>query len=85
VWTRPGLSLRDRRLLLLGLLATQGGLDDIATIQIRAALRNAELGPEELREIAIFLTHYVGWPLGSKLSMLVERLVAEHQAADGRG
>jgi 4-carboxymuconolactone decarboxylase len=84
VWTRPGLSLRDRRLLLLGMLAAQGGLEDIAEIQVRAALRNGELGPDELREIGIFLTHYVGWPLGTKLSMLVERLLAEPRAADGR-
>jgi 3-hydroxyisobutyrate dehydrogenase-like beta-hydroxyacid dehydrogenase/alkylhydroperoxidase/carboxymuconolactone decarboxylase family protein YurZ len=84
VWTRPGLSLRDRRLLLLGMLAAQGGLEDIGEIQVRAALRNGELGPDELREIGIFLTHYVGWPLGTKLSMLVERLLAEQRASDGR-
>jgi len=79
VWTRPGLTVRDRRLLLLGMLTAQG-LDDVAEIQVRAALGNAELGPDELREVGVFLTHYVGWPLGTKLSMLVERLVAEHGA-----
>ena len=84
MWTRPGLSLRDRRLLLLGMLSAQGGLDDIAEIQVRAALRNSELDHDELREIALFLTHYVGWPMGSKLNMLIERMIAEQQAGSGR-
>jgi 4-carboxymuconolactone decarboxylase len=80
IWTRPGLTLRDRRLLLLGLLTGQG-LHDVAEIQIGAALRRAELSADELREIAVFLTHYAGWPSGAKLSMLVEKLIHD-QAKD---
>jgi 4-carboxymuconolactone decarboxylase len=80
IWTRPGLSLRDRRLLLLGLLTGQG-LQDVADIQIGAALRRGELSADELREIALFLTHYAGWPSGSRLSMAVEKLVREHAQA----
>ena len=52
IWSRPGLSLRDRRLLLLGALTAQG-LDDVADIQVRAALGNAELDADQLREIAL--------------------------------
>nr|BFE88230.1 hypothetical protein GCM10020093_108310 [Planobispora longispora] len=44
IWTRPGLSMRDRRLLLVGALAGQG-LNDVLDIQIPAALANAELSP----------------------------------------
>lgn len=76
IWSRPGLTLRDRRLLLLGLLVGQGQ-QDVADIQIGAALRRAELTPHELREIAIFLTHYAGWPSGARLSMKVEQLIRE--------
>jgi 4-carboxymuconolactone decarboxylase len=76
IWSRPGLTLRDRRLLLLGLLVGQGQ-QDVADIQIGAALRRAELTPDELREIAIFLTHYAGWPSGARLSMQVEKLIGE--------
>ena len=65
IWSRPGLSMRDRRLLLLGLLTGQG-LQDVTDIQIGAALRSGELSPDELREIAIFLTHYAGWPSGAR-------------------
>ena len=76
IWTRPGLTLRDRRLLLIGLLAGQGK-DDIAEIQIGAALRAGELDAGQLREIVIFLTHYAGWPTGAKLSMTVEKLIGQ--------
>ncbi|TDC46201.1 carboxymuconolactone decarboxylase family protein [Actinomadura sp. KC345] len=78
IWTRPGLSMRDRRLLLVGVLAGQG-LNDVLDIQIPAALANGELSPDELREIGIFLTHYIGWPLGSKLSVQIEGLIARHE------
>jgi 4-carboxymuconolactone decarboxylase len=74
------LTLRDRRLLLLGLLTGQN-LHDVAEIQIGAALRRAELSADELREIAIFLTHYVGWPGGAKLSLLIDKLIGEQARA----
>jgi len=76
IWTRPGLTMRDRRLLLLGLLVGQGQ-QDVADIQIGAALRQGDLTPDDLREVAIFLTHYAGWPSGSRLSMQVEKLIGD--------
>lgn len=84
IWTRPGLSMRDRRLLLLGVLAGQG-LNDVLDIQVPAALANGELSPDELREIGIFLTHYVGWPLGSRLSVQIDTLIAKHERRKKKG
>jgi 4-carboxymuconolactone decarboxylase len=78
IWSRPGLSLRDRRLMLLGVLAAQGQ-DDVAEIQVDAALKNGELDAGQLREIALFLTHYVGWPLGTKLNMTIEKKLGQHK------
>ncbi|MFJ2029982.1 carboxymuconolactone decarboxylase family protein [Streptosporangium sp. NPDC087985] len=75
VWSRDGLSMRDRRLLLLGLLVGQG-MDDVIDVQLDAALRTGELTPDELRETVIFLTHYAGWPRGAKLNTQVEELIA---------
>ncbi|GIH79564.1 carboxymuconolactone decarboxylase family protein [Planobispora longispora] len=75
VWSRDGLSGRDRRLLLLGLLVGQG-MDDALQVQLDAALRTAELTPRELREIVVFLTHYAGWPRGAQLNGQVEDLIA---------
>ncbi|BDB59024.1 MULTISPECIES: carboxymuconolactone decarboxylase family protein [Rhodococcus] len=80
IWTRPGLTIRDRRLLLLGALTAQGA-PDIAEIQIEAALKNDELDEQQLREIALFLCHYVGWPLGSKLDNAVGSVLQRRKAA----
>ena len=75
IWSRPGLSDRDRRLLLIGLLAGQGA-SDVLGLQIPAAHANGELDGEALREIVIFLSHYAGWPTGAKLNTIVEDTVA---------
>ena len=76
IWNRPGLSDRDRRLLLIGLLAGSGG-HDVLTIQIPAAYANGELDDEALREIVIFLCHYAGWPSGSRVNQIVEETIAK--------
>jgi len=81
VWTREGLSFRDRRLLLIGLLVGRG-LDDVLGIQLEAAIGNGELVADELREIVIFLTHYAGWPQGAKLNSQVEELLARAARRD---
>ena len=75
IWDRPGLSDRDRRLLLIGLLAGQGAAD-VLGIQIPAAHANGELGDEALREIVVFLSHYAGWPNGARINSIVEETIA---------
>lgn len=76
IWSRPGLSDRDRRLLLIGMLAGQGA-QDVLTIQVPAAYQTGDLDTEALREIVIFLSHYAGWPVGARLNSLVEETVAK--------
>jgi 4-carboxymuconolactone decarboxylase len=80
VWARDGLSFRDRRLLLIGLLVGQG-LDDVLGLQLEAALGNGEIDDDELREIVLFLTHYAGWPRGAKLNSAAEGLIGKRAAA----
>ena len=75
VWERPGLSLRDRRLMLIA-MCVGSGLHDVAELQLDAGLRVGDLSAEDLREIVIFLTHYAGWPNGAKLNSVVETLIA---------
>lgn len=76
IWNRPGLSDRDRRLLLIGLLAGQGAAD-VLGIQIPAAYANGELDDEALREIVVFLSHYAGWPKGARLNSIVEETIGK--------
>ncbi|MBE7160525.1 MAG: carboxymuconolactone decarboxylase family protein [Williamsia herbipolensis] len=77
VWSREGLTNRDRRLLLIGALAASG-LDDVAEIQAGAALGNEELTPDQLQEIALFLCYYIGWPLGTKLNSTFGKVIHQH-------
>jgi len=83
VWTREGLTFRERRLLLIGLLVGRG-LDDVLGLQLEAALGNGELEPDTLREIVIFLTHYAGWPAGAKMNSQVETLIATAEKAKAK-
>lgn len=76
IWNRPGLSDRDRRLLLIGLL-TGSNQHDVLTIQIPAAYAAGELDEVQLREIVILLCHYAGWPSGSRVNQIVETTIAQ--------
>jgi 4-carboxymuconolactone decarboxylase len=80
IWNREGLTTRDRRLLLLGAITALGAFH-VLPVQLNATLAREELTPDQLREIAIFLSHYVGWPLGSQLNNLVEEAVRHHKGA----
>lgn len=90
IWERPGLSLRDRRLLLLGLMCTEA-LDGVAGIQVDSALAKGDLSAADLREVVVFLAHYAGWPKAAALNTIVETAIARHEkaaraaAADGDG
>jgi len=80
IWSRPGLSMRDKRIMTLSVV-TALGLPDLAEIQVNAALHNEEMSADELREMAIFITHYVGFPLGSAFNNVVEKVVAKRRKA----
>jgi 4-carboxymuconolactone decarboxylase len=84
IWTRPGLSMRDKRIMTL-MAVTTAGNRDLAEIQVNAALLNGELSETELKEIAIFVTHYLGFPLGSVLNGAVDAVVAKRKKAAAKG
>ena len=75
IWSRPGLSMRDKRIMTLSVV-TALGLPDLAEIQVNAALHNGEMTESDLREMAVFITHYVGFPLGSTFNGVVEKVIA---------
>lgn len=83
IWNRPGLSNRDRRLLLIG-LCIGSGQEDVLDIQLPAALGNAEVDAEQLREIVIFMAHYAGWPRGARLNNQVEAIIGRHNKQQGQ-
>jgi len=61
-WSREGLSTRDRRLLILGIVAAQGN-DAILKLQFSAGMAKGDLQESDLTEIPIFLSQYAGFPL----------------------
>lgn len=75
VWTREALSLRDRRLVTMGVIAALGERDTFA-IQVRSAIKNGELTPEQCREMVIHLAQYAGYPRAAGLIGEVEKVIA---------
>jgi len=61
IWTRPGLDLRSRRILVLGTLVALGRGEEFR-LHARAALREGGLTPEELKEIVLQQAIYCGMP-----------------------
>ena len=71
-------------MMLIGVLAAQG-MEELLEVQANAILHNEEMTRDELREIAIFVTHYVGFPLGSKVDGAFKRVVAKRKKAEEKG
>jgi 4-carboxymuconolactone decarboxylase len=84
IWNRPGLSMRDKRIMTLTAVAALGN-DALAEIQANAALHNDEMTGDELKEMAVFLTQYLGFPLGSKFDGAVSKVVKKRKKAAERG
>jgi 4-carboxymuconolactone decarboxylase len=75
VWEEGKLSVKERRLVLIG-LCVGSGLDDVAGLQLDAAVRLGELDADDLRTLVVLLAHYAGWPRAAKLNSEVEALIA---------
>ena len=76
IWSRPGLSVRDRRLVIIGVLAALGEGDTLG-IQVRAALAKQELDAQQIRELLILLTQYIGFPRTQRIRVPAEAALKE--------
>ena len=63
-WTDDTLTLRDRSLIVLASLITQGGVDDRLRGHVRWALEHGAT-PDELEAMAALLAVYAGYPRAS--------------------
>lgn len=78
VWTRDTLSMRDKRILLLGMIAAQGeGMT--FKIQTKAGIKNGELTAEDVRELHLFIAQYCGYPKAAGILGPMEEGIAEAQ------
>jgi len=85
LWSRPGLSRRDRRWITLACVGASGIETPIRT-HVRAALSSGDVSREEFQEFVLHFAYYAGWPRASALEMAYYQAVAELDAeasADG--
>lgn len=80
VWSRPGLSLRDRSLLTLVLLAALGQDHELA-LHLRATRRTGAT-EEEVREALLHVAVYAGIPRANRAFALAREVFAS-PAEDG--
>lgn len=81
VWDRDVLPIGARRLLIMGVIAARGGVDTWK-VQARAALRNGELTPDQLRETLVMLAPYAGYPNVAPLLGPTEEVIAAWEAEE---
>jgi len=82
VWTRPGLTTRDRRLVTLTAIAAAGAEAALAS-HLRGAYQSGDLDLDELDEWVVHLAHYVGWPAATPAYMALGVLRAEVDTSGG--
>ena len=75
IWTRPGLTRKERRWIALTAAAANGQAE-ITQVHVRSALASGDISAEELREFVLHFATYQGWPKGAILSGLVEEAIA---------
>jgi 4-carboxymuconolactone decarboxylase len=73
VWTRPGLTLRERSLINIGMLTAMGRLHELR-VHARGALNNGATR-EELQEVLLQTAIYCGLPAALDASRAVEQVL----------
>ncbi|KQR12172.1 alpha/beta fold hydrolase [Cellulomonas sp. Leaf334] len=81
VWSRPGLTRRDRSIATLASLVT-GGHDTELRMHVRAALRNG-LGADEIAEVILHTALYAGLPSANAAMAVARDVVAETEGGPG--
>lgn len=85
MWLRPGLGMRERRLITVACVAFQDTPIPIMS-HVYAALKSGDLTVDEMDEVALHFAAYYGWPKGSHLSQVIDeqkrRLVEEANAPE---
>jgi 4-carboxymuconolactone decarboxylase len=79
VWGRPGLALRDRSLINLGMISALNRPHELK-LHVKAALTNG-LSREEIREVLMQVAVYCGVPAGIDSVRIAREAFAEIDAA----
>jgi len=76
-WGDGRLSFREKRLIVLGILAGSGADPSLFTVHAKSALRNGEMTADEARAVVLMALPYVGFPKASPIFVATEALIAE--------
>jgi alkylhydroperoxidase/carboxymuconolactone decarboxylase family protein YurZ len=79
IWTRPGLDLRTRRVLVLGTLVALGRWEEFR-LHASAALSEGDFSIGDLKEIALQQAVYCGVPAANAAFAIAQRVLEETDA-----
>jgi 4-carboxymuconolactone decarboxylase len=80
VFTRPGLSLRDREMITLAVIIAGGGTFENMYPHFRA-VKKLGLSDTEIKELIIQTMYYAGWPKGANAAKIYKQ-IKEREAAE---
>jgi 4-carboxymuconolactone decarboxylase len=66
MWTRPGLTRKERRFITLACVAAAGQAVPVKA-HVKAALESGDLSLDEMKEFILHFAVYSGWPLASSV------------------
>ena len=76
VWSRPGLGVRDRRLITLTVLCCLGN-EMTLRLHLGAAMKSGDLSDGEIDELILHVAHYGGWPVAAVAAQVVRAMRSE--------
>lgn len=81
LWTRPGLTLEERSMITVAVLATQGKSFELG-LHIRGA-KNLGFSRQKLEEMMTHIAHYCGWPTALQGFKGVDQVYSPKEPASG--
>lgn len=77
LWNRPGLTVRERRIVTLTVLAMLQANQVHGPLHAKAALDSGDLTEDELREMAAQIAYYAGWPIATAFEWTVDKVTGK--------
>ncbi len=79
VWSRPGLTMRERSMIVLSLMASLGHLEEFA-MHVRAC-RNTGATPDDIKEVLMMVAVYGGVPAANSAIKVAKQVFQEKAGA----
>jgi alkylhydroperoxidase/carboxymuconolactone decarboxylase family protein YurZ len=76
LWNRGRFTVRERRLVILTVLALFGH-DRVTRLHLSSALELGDLGPEDVEELLVTLATYAGMPVATAFQMVAQQVLAD--------